>query len=166
MPNSDNENQDKIIVPKYGEKLGFKPAPGRSDRMKRVRSTKSKPELRIRQALWNVGLRYRKNYRKLPGSPDIVLVKYKIVIFVDGDFWHGFEWDVKKVRLKHNVRYWIPKIERNIQRDRENNKTLTSMGWLVLRFWEHQINKQLGTCLKDILLAVDERTLSLNTVDK
>ncbi|GAB3949931.1 very short patch repair endonuclease [Spirosoma harenae] len=160
-----DEIQSKIVVPRYGEDMGFKPAPGRSARMKRVKATKSKPELKLRQAIWNVGLRYRKNYKNLPGSPDIVIIKYKLIVFVDGDFWHGHDWDVKKLRLKHNVGYWIPKIERNIQRDRETNEALTSLGWLVLRFWEHQVNQHLGTCLKEILASVDERFFELKLPD-
>lgn len=166
MYHSEDESQNKIIVPRYGEDLGFKPAPGRSARMKRVKATRSKPELKLRKAIWNVGLRYRKNFKGLPGSPDIVLVKHRIVIFIDGDFWHGYDWNVKKLKLKHNVGYWIPKIERNIQRDREKDKALDSLGWLVLRFWEHQVNRQLGQCLKEILISVDERAFDLKLPEK
>ena len=101
--------------------------------MQHIRSVDTKQEIRLRKTLWNLGLRYRKNVSKLPGKPDIVFRKYKVVIFVDGDFWHGK--DINKIRqqVKTNKDYWIPKIERNIQRDKEVNALLAEEGYEILK---------------------------------
>jgi DNA mismatch endonuclease (patch repair protein) len=92
----------------------------------------------------------------LPGKPDIVLRKYRLVIFVDGAFWHGYNWDGKKDKIKSNRDFWIPKIERNIQRDQEVNQELLKLGYNVIRFWDHQINKDFNWCLQIIFNCVSE----------
>jgi len=106
--------------------------------------------------LWALGLRYRLNVKSLPGKPDIVLRKYGLVIFVDGEFWHGFKWNERKEKIKSNRDFWIPKIERNIQRDNEVNRELEKMGFKVVRFWGHQINKDFNWCLGQVLNLVSE----------
>ncbi len=91
--------------------------------MSKVKLKNGKAEVLLAKKLWGIGLRYRKNYRNLIGSPDIAILKYHIAIFVDGEFWHGKDWDIRKTKLKHNVEYWQTKIEENIDRDiRVNNE--------------------------------------------
>ena len=118
--------------------------------MKRIRSTNTTPELLLRKELWRLGYRYRLNVAKLKGKPDIVFNKYKLVIFVDGEFWHGYNWPEKKTKIKANRKYWIKKIERNMERDLENTRYLVVNGYVVLRFWEHEIKKDLAGCIKKI----------------
>ena len=139
------------IVPKFKKENGFETSKERSRIMRRIKSENTKPEIMLRKALWHRGVRYRVNYKSLPGSPDIVITRYKIVIFVDGEFWHGYNWDQKRTRIASNRAFWIPKIERNIQRDKENNNILIKNGWTILRFWEHEITNNLSVCINDIL---------------
>ncbi len=145
-----------IKVPRFEEKYGFYTTSERSELMKKIKSGNTKSEIILRKVLWGLGIRYRKNYKKLPGTPDIVIPKYKLIIFVDGEFWHGFEWEKKKKCIKSNRDFWIPKIERNIQRDAETNNALREMGWTVLRFWDQQIKKELGNCVNIILREIDK----------
>ena len=118
--------------------------------MKNIHGKDTKIEVILRKALWNKGYRYRKNYKKLPGSPDIVLTKYKIAIFCDGEFFHGKDWDTLKKRLEksNNNKYWINKISRNKERDDEINKKLDFEGWTVIRFWGEDIKKHTDECVK------------------
>lgn len=111
--------------------------------MQAIRSKDTTIELRLRKALWERGVRYRKNYKKLIGKPDIAITKYKIAVFCDSDYWHGYDWENRNQRIKSNRDYWVPKIERNMERDREVTVALQNEGWLVLRFWEWQIRKHL-----------------------
>lgn len=129
----------------------------RKKNMQAIRSKDTTIELALRKALWKKGIRYRKNYKGLIGKPDIVITKYRIVVFCDSDFWHGYDWDNRKSRIKSNQEYWIPKIERNMKRDKEVTTTLVEQGWIVLRFWEHSIRKNLENCLEDIEDAVSIR---------
>jgi DNA mismatch endonuclease (patch repair protein) len=92
----------------------------------------------------------------MPGTPDIVIRKYKLVIFVDGEFWHGYNWEEKKHKIKSNRDFWIPKIERNMQRDRANNQYYAGQGWTVLRFWEQQVKKEFATCLNQVLEVIED----------
>ncbi len=138
---------ERIKVPRFSEKEGFYTTPQRSKTMSKIRSKDTKPELMLRKALWERGHRYRLRVKNLPGSPDIVFRKKKLVIFVDGEFWHGFNWTEKKKKIKSNRGFWIPKIERNMQRDEENNNLLKEMGWTVLRYWESFIKKDIKTCV-------------------
>ena len=110
------------------------------------RKTDTKPELILRGALWRKGFRYQKNRTDLPGAPDIVFPVARVVVFVDGDFWHGKNWAMLRAKLKqgHNAEYWITKLERNRVRDRQRNRQLTSAGWSVIRVWETDIYADLG----------------------
>ena len=122
----------------------------RRKNMQHIRSENTSIEVMLCKALWNKGYRYRKNYKKLPGKPDIVLTKYKIAIFCDSEFFHGKDWEVLKPRLEkgNNSEFWINKISRNIDRDEEVNKKLLFMGWTVIRFWENDIKKSIDECMK------------------
>ena len=130
-----------------GEKLNISK---NSWNMKYIHSKNTKIEVILRKALWNAGFRYRKNYDKLPGKPDIALTKYKIAIFCDGEFFHGKDWEVLKPKLEkgNNPDFWIKKITRNQQRDDEVNKQLLFMGWTVIRFWGNEIKKNPEQCVK------------------
>ena len=111
----------------------------RSMNMSRIRSTNSKPEEIVRKYLFSRGLRFRVQVRKLPGNPDIVLPKYKTVIFVNGCFWHGHD-GCRFFRLpKSNVEFWEEKIERNVARDVRNEAELKALGWRIIRVWECEI---------------------------
>lgn len=125
--------------------------------MQAIRSKDTSIELRLRKALWERGIRYRKNYKKLIGKPDIAITKYRIAVFCDSDYWHGYDWENRNQRIKSNREYWIPKIERNMARDQEVNEALERDGWTVLRFWEWQIKKQLDICVDEILAAVSAK---------
>lgn len=124
----------------------------RRKNMKNIRSKDTSIENLLRKALWHRGYRYRKNYNKLPGKPDIVLTKYKIAIFCDGEFFHGKDWEILKPRLEKsdNGDYWINKISRNKERDEEVNKKLLFLGWTVIRFWGKDIKKNLDQCIQVI----------------
>ena len=113
----------------------------RSMNMSRIRSTNSKPEEIVRKYLFSKGFRYRKNVKKLPGCPDIVLPKYKTVIFVNGCFWHKHDCP-RFVWPSSNQDYWIPKIQRNIERDRLNAAELQKKGWHIITFWECELKKK------------------------
>jgi DNA mismatch endonuclease (patch repair protein) len=93
----------------------------------------------LSQSFYKKGFRYRRNYKKLPGSPDVVFVGRKLAIFIDGDFWHGYTWSHKNKKLPR--KYWLAKIKNNMRRDRQNKAALQKLGWTVLRFWEHQFLK-------------------------
>ena len=122
-----------------------------SKRMANVKLKGGDAEIALAKALWSKGIRYRKNYKKLPGSPDIAITTKKIAIFVDGEFWHGHDWDLRKAKLKSNRDYWIEKIEENIARDRRNDDLLTNMGWKTIHFWEKEVKKELSLCLERVL---------------
>lgn len=128
-----------------------------SKRMANVSLKGGKAETDLAKAIWRVGIRYRKNYRKIPGSPDIAITKYKIAVFVDGEFWHGENWEERKSKLKSNREYWIEKIEENISRDKRNDKLLQEMGWIPLHFWEKEIKKDLDKCVHKIIDTVQVR---------
>ncbi len=113
----------------------------RSMNMSRIRSTNSKPEEIVRKYLFSKGFRYRKNVNKLPGCPDIVLPKYKTVIFVNGCFWHKHDCP-RFVWPSSNQDYWIPKIQRNIERDRLNVAELQKKGWHIITVWECELKKK------------------------
>jgi DNA mismatch endonuclease (patch repair protein) len=118
--------------------------------MSRIRSNNTKIEVGFRSALWHEGVRYRKNYKQLPGKPDIAITKYRIAIFCDGEFWHGKNWETKKLKIQNNREYWIAKIERNMKNDLETEWKLRNMGWIVLRFWGNDIKNNLSTCVEKI----------------
>lgn len=114
--------------------------------MKRVKFKDSEIELLLRKELWNRGLRYQKNVKTIFGKPDIVFKGKKIAVFCDSEFWHGFDWENRKDQIKSRRDFWIPKIERNIQRDIEVTEKLTETGWIVLRFWGKDIKKNCTKC--------------------
>lgn len=127
----------------------------RRKNMRAIKSQDTTIELMLRKALWHRGIRYRKNYKGLPGKPDIAITKYRVVVFCDSDYWHGYDWEERNKRIKSNRDYWIPKIERNIQRDREVNDQLQKADWTVLRFWEWQIKKSLNECVDIVIKTID-----------
>ena len=118
-----------------------------SKRMSHVKLKRNGVETKLAKALWHKGFRYRLNYKKLPGSPDIALTKYCIAIFVDGEFWHGKDFDKKKETLKNNKKFWVEKIEENICRD----SLLNNMGWIPLHFWSKDVENNLDACVDEIL---------------
>lgn len=124
----------------------------RHKNMVNIKGKNTSIELCLRKALWNKGIRYRKNYNKLPGKPDIAITKYKIAVFCDSEFFHGKDWEVLKPRLEagNNAEYWVPKISRNRERDEEVNKELLFLGWTVIRFWGKEIKKNTDECIKVI----------------
>lgn len=142
----------------------------REQRRKNMRHIKSKDttiEITFRKALWHKGYRYRKNYKDLPGKPDIVLIKEKIAIFCDSEFFHGKDWEILKSRLEksNNGEYWQKKIERNIQRDDEVNKELLFLGWTVIRFWGKDILKKTDECIRVIEETIFENRVSYADID-
>jgi len=122
--------------------------------MQSVKNSGSKIEVSLRRALHNKGYRYRKNYRKVYGCPDIVFVREKIAIFCDSEFWHGYDWERRKHDFKSRQDFWIPKIERNMERDKEVTERLESDGYVVLRFWGNHIKKELEAVVAEVEQAV------------
>lgn len=128
----------------------------RSYNMSRIKGKNTTIEMLLSKALWHRGLRFRKNSKSVYGHPDISIKKYKVAIFCDGDFWHGWDWENRKDSIKNNREYWIPKIERNMQKDIEVNHVLSSMGWRVIRVWEHEIRDNLPDTADMIIRIVNE----------
>ena len=121
--------------------------------MSSIPSKNTEPELMLRKALWKDNLRYRANYKKLPGKPDIVFTKYHVVVFCDGDFWHGHNWAIRGLssldeELAGYSDFWRTKILRNIERDAEVNQKLKEKGRTVVRLWESDIRANLENCVK------------------
>ncbi len=140
----------------------------RNKRMSSIKSKDTSIESKLRKALWAKGYRYRKNYMLLPGKPDIVLTKYKIVIFCDSEFFHGKDWEILRPQLERgsNSEYWINKIHKNKERDVEVNKQLLFLGWTVIRFWGKEIMKDTEECIKIIEEAIFEQKInSYNEID-
>ena len=127
-------------------------------RMAKVHLKNGKAEQLLAKELWHSGLRYRKNFKGLPGSPDIALTKQKVAIFIDGEFWHGQNWDERKQKLQRNRDYWIEKIEENISRDRKVDAQLQSLGWTVIRFWEKDVLKHTSECLQNVFETLEQRS--------
>lgn len=127
-----------------------------SKRMAHVKLKRGKTETIMAKALWSQGYRYRLNYKKLPGSPDIAILKYHIAIFIDGEFWHGYDWENRRQKLQRNRDYWIEKIEENIVRDKRNNDALFEMGWDVIRFWEKDVLKDSNLCIRRVLTLIHQ----------
>lgn len=131
----------------------------RRKNMQHIRSKDTSIEITLRKALWHEGIRYRKNYKALPGKPDIAITKYRIAVFCDSSFWHGRDFEKKKP-VATNHQYWDAKIRRNMERDNEVNQQLRAAGWTVLRFWDIDINKSLDECINTIIEAVLESKVS------
>lgn len=136
--------------------------------MSHIKSKDTGIEVRLRKALWNKGYRYRKNYKKLPGKPDIVLTKYKIAIFCDSEFFHGKDWNevlLPQIKRGNNSEYWEKKIRRNIERDEIVNKQLQFMGWTVIRFWGKEIERNIDECVQVVEEQIFEQKMSIYNVE-
>ena len=118
-----------------------------SRRMANVKLKHSSEEIAVAKRLWREGFRYWLNYRKLPGSPDIAIKKHRIAVFIDGEFWHVYNWSERKKKLKRNREYWVAKIEENIKRDQRVDKTLISLGWKPIHIWSIDVKKNLYGCI-------------------
>jgi len=140
-----------VNMPEFLSKHGFNTTRVRSDTMKRIKSKNTKPELILRQYLWRKGVRYRLLNNDIIGKPDLTIRKSKIAIFIDGEFWHGYNWAAKRQKIVSNREYWISKIEKNIERDNKVNHILTQSGWVVIRFWGEEISSNIESCLKAII---------------
>ena len=125
--------------------------------MQQVKNKDSEIEMLLRQELWRRGIRYRKNVRKIEGKPDLAFIGKKVAVFCDSEFWHGYNWEIKRNEIKSNKEFWYKKIERNMERDREVNEKLTQEGWIVLRFWGKEIKKDLLRCADEIERVLRER---------
>ena len=136
-------------MPKTPEQISYN--------MRQVKNKDSAIELALRKELWSRGLRYRKNVKTLYGKPDIAFIGKKIAVFCDSEFWHGYAWEIYQDDFQSNQSFWIPKIERNMQRDLEVNNRLRSEGWTVLRFWGREIKKNTSACADIIEKAVREK---------
>lgn len=128
-----------------------------SKNMRAVRSSGSAIEVSLGKALWAAGLRYRKDNRQIFGKPDFTLRTLRIAIFADSEFWHGKNWNKRKLEHKSNIEFWHRKIEGNRSRDRLVNKTLKAEGWLVLRFWGKEIKKDVNRCVASVEAAAKKR---------
>ena len=125
--------------------------------MQAVKSKDSQIELLLRKELWARGLRYRKNVNRIYGKPDIVFIGKKVAVFCDSEFWHGYNWEERKKDFKSHQEFWIPKIERNMERDAEVTAFLESEGWTVIRFWGNEIKKNTAQCADIIEKAVHSK---------
>ncbi len=128
--------------------------------MQAIKGKDTSIEVMLRKELWGRGLRYRKNPWKVYGHPDIAFIGKKVAVFCDSEFWHGYDWENRKGRIQTNREYWIPKIERNMERDHEVNARLTSDGWTVLRFWGKEIQKDAEGCADRVESALKGRRTS------
>ena len=124
--------------------------------MSRIKGKDTRPEVVLRKALWAAGIRYRKNVKGLPGSPDVAITKYKLAVFVDSEFFHGKDWDTKLKRIKEgsNGGYWTAKIERNIERDIEKEASLRAIGYKVIRIWSQDVIKDTDACVRAVKEAI------------
>lgn len=129
----------------------------RRKNMQAIKSKDSQIEILLRKELWNRGLRYRKNLNTIYGKPDIVFLSKKVAVFCDGEFWHGYNWEEQKKNFKSHQEFWIPKIERNMERDREVTQKLESEGWTVLRFWGNEIKKNTKQCADKIIKVIQQK---------
>lgn len=123
----------------------------RNKAMRAVRSTGSGIEVKLCKELWRRGYRYRKNCKNVFGKPDIVFRKHKLAIFCDSEFWHGKTYNQEMKKISNNKSFWVNKIKRNMDRDKEVNRMLKKEGWIVLRFWGKEIEKDLDGCVDKII---------------
>ena len=129
----------------------------RHKNMQAVKNKDSDIELPLRKELWSRGIRYRKNVRRIYGNPDLAFIGKKVAVFCDSEFWHGFDWEHRKDDIKSNRDFWIPKIERNIERDKQVTEKLENEGWIVIRFWGKEIKKDVVACADKIEQVLKER---------
>lgn len=122
----------------------------RSKNMKAVKNKGSKIETMLQKELWHRGLRYRKNAKTVYGKPDIAFIGKKVAVFCDSEFSHVYDWENKNKEIKSNRDFWIPKIEKNMARDKAVTEKLKSDGWIVLRFWGNEIKRNLSQCADKI----------------
>lgn len=130
----------------------------RRKNMQAIRGKDTSIEIKLRKELWRRGIHYRKNSKNVYGHPDIVFIGKKVAVFCDSEFWHGYDWEDRKKSIQTNREYWIPKIERNISRDKEVNDKLKSEGWIVIRFWGKDIQNNVSDCADCIELAIKNKT--------
>lgn len=128
-------------------------------RMAKVKLKRGDAERILAKELWREGFRYRLNDKRLPGSPDIAILKYEIAVFIDGEFWHGYEWEEKKKKLIRNKEYWVEKIEENIARDIRVDKELVICGWTPVHFWTKEVQKDTKGCIKAIKEIIFDKQL-------
>ncbi len=129
----------------------------RHKNMQAIRNKDSDIELLLRRELWKRGIRYRKNVKSVLGHPDIAFIGKRVAVFCDSEFWHGYDWENRKNDIHTRREFWIPKIERNIQRDIEVTEGLQNEGWIVLRFWGKDIKKNVSECADIIEKAIRNR---------
>ena len=122
----------------------------RSKNMKAVKNKGSMIETMLQIELWHRGLKYRKNVKTVYGKPDIAFIGKKVAVFCDSEFFHGYDWENKNKEIKSNRDFWIPKIEKNMARDKAVTEKLKSDGWIVLRFWGNEIKRNLSQCADKI----------------
>lgn len=144
-------------MPKVPRFSNFKPASDTASRIKqRNRSRDTKAELLLRKELWRHGLRYRLHAQDLPGKPDIVFRGARVVVFCDGDFWHGRRWHERREKLSRgaNALYWTAKIAANVARDRRKTRALQRAGWSVVRLWETDVLRDVERAVAKVMAAV------------
>lgn len=140
---------------------GLRPASANASSASRGTSAKTdtRCELLLRHELWRTGLRYRLHVAGLPGRPDVVFPCHRVVVFCDGDFWHGRDLEARVAKLErgHNAAYWVAKIRRNVERDRRQDQALTTAGWHVLRLWEGDIVRDVDSQVAIVVDALNGR---------
>lgn len=147
----ENRTQDRLNCHQEEQEHIMNKTPEQiSKNMRNVRNKDSAIEIALRRELWKRHLRYRKNVTSIFGKPDIVFIGLKIAVFVDSEFWHGYDWENKQSEIKSNREFWIPKIERNIQRDKEVNEKLQGDGWTVIRVWGSDIEQDVASVADQI----------------
>lgn len=160
---SEDSSRKELPVSSKVSYKGLRPASARATLAARASSKKTdtRCELTLRRMLWAAGCRYRKSFAGLPGRPDVVFPGARVAVFCDGDFWHGRNWESRKQKLRRgtNAQYWLAKIQRNIDRDRQNTERLQEMGWTVLRFWETQIRSDPLAVTLTVLGALQDRKI-------
>lgn len=135
----------------------------RSKNMHRIKSFDTTAEVLLRKLLYHEGFRYHKNWKELPGKPDIVLTKYKICIFIDGEYFHGKNWELgekERVQRGNNPSYWVQKIERNMERDREVEAALKGLNWTIIRFWSRDVLKDPDACIRIVKETIFDNQIS------
>ena len=138
-----------IFVTKTKEQISYN--------MHQIKCKDTDIEKILRKELWYRGIYYRKNVKTIIGKPDIAFIKKKVAVFCDSEFWHGYDWENRKKEFKSNKEFWIPKIERNIERDREVTYSLKLQGWIVIRFWGQEIKTNCTRCADEIIKVLQER---------
>ena len=148
----------KLTVPRYEN---YRPRSAEASRVGTGnRRQDTTPEILLRKALWATGVRYRLHPAALPGRPDLAIVRHRVAVFCDGDFWHGRQWRSRKDKLAAgwNASYWIAKIDRNRRRDRQVTRRLRLLGWRVVRVWESDVCRDPVRAAAKVLDIVDDRS--------